>query len=177
MNEPVRQPDSPASTAMVELSHDSIDSQAVLESVRHPHAGAVVLFLGTVRELTGNVQTTELVYEAYEAMALHELSELRSQAIERWGLVEACVVHRIGTLRPCDVAVAVAVSSGHRREAFEAGQWLMDTLKVQVPIWKKEVYSDGQSEWVHPGMTVVRADRSGSEDIASPSEHVRGEEQ
>ena len=109
-----------------------------------------MLFLGTVREFTGNIQTASLEYEAYPEMALQMLRQLDQEARERWTLVEISMVHRTGHLRLGDIAVAVAVSSAHRTEAFEAGQWLLDTLKQRVPIWKKELYSDGNTEWVHP---------------------------
>lgn len=136
---------------MAELTREPIDSQAVLERVQSPAAGAVVLFLGTVREFTAGRQTAELEYEGYEKMALPKLAELEQQAQARWPLVATAVVHRLGNLQLGDIAVAVAVSSGHRNAAFEAGQWLIDTLKTSVPIWKREVWTDGAREWVHPG--------------------------
>lgn len=109
-----------------------------------------MLFLGTVREFTGDVQTSSLEYEAYPAMAVQALTELETEARQRWPLIGVSMVHRTGHLDLGDVAVAVAVSSAHRTPAFEAGQWLIDTLKQRVPIWKQERYADGQTEWVHP---------------------------
>ena len=138
---------------MIELSDQPIDVPQITDSVRDTRAGAVVLFLGTVRELTGDVRTSRLEYEAYEAMAISELQRLETEARNRWSLSGVTVVHRTGSLDPGDVAVAVAVSSAHRREAFEAGQWLIDTLKEVVPIWKQENWADGSSEWVHPGLS------------------------
>jgi len=135
---------------MIELTEHPIDVAAVTESVRSFNAGAVVLFLGTVREFTGDAQTSSLEYEAYPAMAVQAMTELEAEARKRWPLVKVSVVHRSGHLDLGEVAVAVAVSSAHRTPAFEAGQWLIDTLKHTVPIWKKERYADGQTEWVHP---------------------------
>ncbi|MEZ6133205.1 MAG: molybdenum cofactor biosynthesis protein MoaE [Planctomycetaceae bacterium] len=135
---------------MIELTRHHIDTTAVTDSVRSHQAGAVVLFLGTVREFTGSAQTSSLEYEAYPAMAEQALIRLEAEARERWPLVDVRIVHRIGHLELGEVAVAVAVSSAHRQPAFEAGQWLIDTLKERVPIWKKEQYADGQTEWVHP---------------------------
>lgn len=135
---------------MIELTTNAIDFNAVTESVRSHSAGAVVLFLGTVREFTGDAQTSSLEYEAYPAMAVRGMEELDHEARERWRLVSVSIVHRTGHLDLGEVAVAVAVSSAHRKEAFEAGQWLLDTLKQRVPIWKKELYANGQTEWVHP---------------------------
>jgi molybdopterin synthase catalytic subunit len=136
------------------LTNNSIDFQAVTESVRDHRAGAVVLFLGTVREFTGDAQTTALDYEAYRGMAEQQLKRLHDQVMQSYPVVKASLVHRVGNLAPGDVCVAIAVSTPHRREAFEAGQWLIDTLKEQVPIWKKENYVDGSVEWVHPESSV-----------------------
>ena len=135
---------------MIELTEQPIDFNAVTESVRTNSAGAVVLFMGTVREFTGDVQTSSLRYDAYPEMAVSAMQKLETQARKRWPLMEVSLVHRTGHLELGDIAVAVAVSAGHRREAFEAGQWLIDTLKEDVPIWKKEHYASGETEWIHP---------------------------
>lgn len=136
---------------MVSLTHQAIDSQAVLAQVHSPLAGAVVLFLGTTRELTAGRRTASLDYECYPEMALKELAELEALARRRWELIECSLVHRLGRLEIGEASVAVAVSSAHRTAAFEAGQWLIDTLKQIVPIWKKENWADGGADWVHPG--------------------------
>jgi molybdopterin synthase catalytic subunit len=136
---------------MIELVHDPIDPAAMIESVRSPQAGAIVLFLGTVREMTGGRRTIALNYEAYLQMAQSKLAALEAEAKQRWPLQDASIVHRLGRLDVGEVSVGVAVSAPHRREAFEAGQFLIDQLKVTVPIWKQENWSDGTTEWVHPG--------------------------
>lgn len=136
---------------MLRLTHEPIDYQALTESVRSNHAGAVVLFLGTVREMTHGRQTVALDYEAYPEMAEAKLAELLAAARAKWPIVEVAIVHRLGHLGLGDVSVAVAVSTPHRHQAFEAGQYLIDRLKEVVPIWKKENWSDGTTEWVHPG--------------------------
>ncbi len=138
---------------MIQLNHDPIDSSEVLESVQSPEAGAVVLFLGTTREFTAGRQTESLDYESYGEMALGKLEELEQQARQRWSLTEVTIVHRLGHLGIGEASVAIAVSAPHRKDAFTAGQWLIDTLKEIVPIWKKENWADGTSEWVHPGMS------------------------
>ena len=135
---------------MIRLTENPIDFTAVTESVRSHRAGAVVLFMGTVREFTGDVQTESLEYEAYVEMAEASMKQLSEEAQEKWPLMGVSIVHRSGHLNLGDIAVAVAVSAGHRREAFEAGQWLIDTLKERTPIWKKEHYADGETEWIHP---------------------------
>lgn len=138
--------------SMIELTHQPIDATAVIERVSSPLAGAVVLFLGTTREWTGPRQTASLDYECYPEMARAKLAELESEARRRWPLVECVVVHRLGHLELGEASVAVAVSSAHRQAAFEAGEWLIDTLKQVAPIWKKENWADGTVEWVHPGL-------------------------
>ena len=138
---------------MIQLNHEPIDSNQALASVQSPHAGAVVLFLGTTREFTAGRQTESLDYESYGEMAASKLQELEEQARQQWALPEVTIVHRLGHLEIGEASVAIAVSAPHRKDAFTAGQWLIDTLKEIVPIWKKENWADGTSEWVHPGMT------------------------
>jgi len=137
---------------MIELTEQPIEVHSVLESVRSPAAGAVVLFLGTVREFTGAAQTQYLEYTAFADMAMAQLQQLEQEARALFPLVETCLVHRTGRLDLGEVSVAVGVSSAHRAAAFAAGQWIMDQLKQRVPIWKKEHYADGREEWQHPGM-------------------------
>jgi molybdopterin synthase catalytic subunit len=135
---------------MIELTTSEIDSSDVLRRVASPFAGAVVLFLGTTREITGDRQTESLDYEAFGDMAKAKMAELETEARKRWPIIECAIVHRVGHLELGEASVAVAVSTPHRRDAFEAGQWLIDTLKQVVPIWKKENWADGTSERVHP---------------------------
>lgn len=138
---------------LTEITEDRIDSTRLLEFVQSPRAGAVVLFMGTTREVTGDRHTSSLDYECYPEMAKKKLEELERTAHDRWNLVATAIVHRIGHLEIGEASVVVAVSSAHRKESFEAGKWLIDTLKESVPIWKKENWQDGTSEWVHPGVT------------------------
>jgi molybdopterin synthase catalytic subunit len=140
---------------MIQLTTDKIDVARLLTQVGSRAAGAVVLFLGTVREITAARRTVSLEYECYEAMAQAKLAELEAEARRRWPIVECALVHRTGPLDLGEVSVAVAVSSPHRQEAFEAAKWLIDTLKQTVPIWKKENWADGTSQWIHPGLDDV----------------------
>ena len=123
-----------------------------MSSVASNDAGAVVLFLGTTRQFTHGRRTESLDYECYPEMAEKKLAELESQARQRWPLTGCAVVHRLGHLEVGEASIAIAVSSPHRQVAFEAGKWLIDTIKEIVPIWKRENWADGTSEWVHPGM-------------------------
>jgi molybdopterin synthase catalytic subunit len=135
---------------VIQLTHDPFDYTTLTESVRSPQAGAVILFLGTVREFTAGRQTVALDYDAYPAMAVRKMEELIEQARTQWPVAKAAIVHRLGRLELSDVSVAVAVSTPHRHQAFDAGRFLIDQLKVVVPIWKKENWADGSTEWVHP---------------------------
>ena len=141
-----------ASNGMISITREPIDYAALTELVRSDQAGAVVLFLGTVRELTGGRQTVALDYEAYPGMAEKLLGEVESEARARWPIINVALAHRLGHLGLGDISVAIAVSCPHRDQAFEAGRFLIDTLKVKVPIWKKENWADGTTEWVHPGV-------------------------
>jgi|SRR5579883_8218 len=142
---------------MFRLTRDTIDYHSLAEAVRSPHCGAVVLFLGTVRDLTGEQVTVFLDYEAYSPMAEKKLEEIELEVRRRWPVGEIAMIHRLGRLEVGDVSVAVAVSCPHRAEAFDACRFAIDTLKELVPIWKKENAPDGTGEWVHqsakPGAT------------------------
>lgn len=135
---------------MVQLTKDVIDFHALTDRVIRPECGAVILFLGTVREVTEGKVTTALDYEAYPAMAEKKMAEIEAEARERWPVGDLAIVHRLGHLRLADVSVAVAVSCPHRSQAFEAGRFVIDRVKEIVPIWKKENWADGTTAWVHP---------------------------
>ncbi len=151
---------------MIDITSEPIDPATVLARVASNEAGAVVLFLGTTREFTAGRQTAALDYECYGEMAREQLARLETEARRRWPLVGCAIVHRVGRVDLGQASVAVAVSTAHREAAFEAGKWLIDTLKEIVPIWKKENWADGESQWVHPGMNVsldeVNRTRGGS---------------
>ncbi len=137
---------------MIVLTTNPIEPAEVLAAVGSRSAGAVVLFLGLTREFTAGKQTQSLDYECYPEMAEKKLAELEIEARRCWP-IEAChIVHRLGHLEIEEASIAIAVSSPHRAAAFEAAQWLIDTIKEVVPIWKRENWADGSQEWVHPGM-------------------------
>src|SRR6476620_11416837 len=142
---------------MIQLTRDAIDHAALTEQVRRSDCGAVVTFLGTVRDLTGDQVTVALDYEAYPGMAEKKLAEIEAEVRNRWPVGDVAMVHRLGRLDVGEVSVAVAVSCPHRGEAFDACRYAIDTLKELVPIWKKENAPDGTGEWVHqsakPGAT------------------------
>lgn len=136
---------------MVKLTTGPLDYFALTEQVRRPDCGAVVTFLGTVRDLTGDRLTVALDYEAYPAMAEQKMAQIEAETRERWPVGDMVLVHRLGHLEIGQISVVVAVSCPHRAQAFAACHYAIDRLKEIVPIWKKENWADGTSEWVHPG--------------------------
>ena len=132
---------------MIAVQSQPIDVARVLAAVDGPGEGGVVLFLGRVRDEARGRRVRRLDYDAYEGMAQSELAELERLALAEHGAARVALVHRTGRLGVGELAVAIAVAAPHRAQAFTACQWLIDTLKERVPIWKKEWYADG-SEWV-----------------------------
>lgn len=138
---------------MIKITEKPIDVQKVIDTASSLGAGAVNVFIGTVRNNANGKNVVWLEYEAYETMAVAEIRKIIDDAAHRWPLQGWAISHRIGTLKPGEVAVVVAVSTPHRRDSFEACQYIMDTIKEKAPIWKKEVFEDGE-EWVsaHPAI-------------------------
>lgn len=132
---------------MIKITEKPIDVQKVIETAQSLGAGALNVFIGTVRDHALDKKVVWLEYEAYESMAVAETRKIIDEAAERFKLLGWAVSHRIGTLKPGEVAVAVAVSTKHRKESFEACQFIMDKLKASVPIFKKEIFEDG-AEWI-----------------------------
>lgn len=132
---------------MIKITEKPIDVQKVIDTASSLNAGAVNVFIGTVRNNANGKKVLWLEYEAYETMAIAEIRKVIDQASQRWPLLGWAVTHRVGTLRPGETAVAVAVSTPHRKDSFEACQHIMDEVKAKAPIWKKEVFENGE-EWV-----------------------------
>ncbi|SIT02331.1 molybdopterin synthase subunit MoaE [Chryseobacterium ureilyticum] len=114
-------------------------------------SGGIATFIGTVRNITKNKAVVRLEYECYQAMAVKEIRKIVDQATSRFSVRNIVVHHRTGILFPGDAAVIIVVSDGHRDAVFEACRYVIDTIKQTVPIWKKEIFEDGE-EWVsaHP---------------------------
>jgi molybdopterin synthase catalytic subunit/molybdopterin converting factor small subunit len=125
------------------LTREVIDPQPILSSIKQPSDGAVTVFDGIVRDNSRGRRTLFLDYEAYEAMALLEMEKLIEEALRRFPIREARIVHRLGRLEIGESSVLIAVASAHRAAAFDACRWIIDTLKRTVPIWKKEHFEDG----------------------------------
>jgi molybdopterin synthase catalytic subunit len=132
---------------MIKITEKSIDVQKVIDTACSLGAGAVNVFVGTVRNTAHAKNVLWLEYEAHESMAVAEIRKIIDEASHRWPLLGWGVSHRIGTLKPGEVSVVVAVSTPHRKDSFEACQYIIDNLKEKAPIWKKEVFEDGE-EWV-----------------------------
>lgn len=144
------------------LTKRVIDPSEVLSSVAHPGSGAVVLFLGTVRDNSEAGGVERIEYEAYEPMAEKRLAETERAVKRMWPTTTGVkIVHRVGGLTVGEVSVAVAVSSPHRAEAFEACRNAVETIKRDVPIWKREKLSDGSEVWVE-GVPLGSGARAGS---------------
>lgn len=136
---------------MFKITTEVITGTEVREAVEGPDAGAVVVFLGTVRNNTDGRPVTCLEYEAYPPMAEKKMAEIAQEIAGKWGdTLRLAMVHRTGKLEIGEVSVAVAVASPHRKDGFEACQYAMNRLKQIVPIWKREVWADGEAEWVKP---------------------------
>ncbi len=135
---------------LIELVDHAIDVDRLLAHCNDERCGAVSLFLGTTRRWTGSVETAYLEYDAYREMALAKMCEQASQARERWPLQRLAMVHRLGRVDVGQASVAIVVSSPHRADAIAACHWLIDALKADVPIWKKEWYAVQPPQWIHP---------------------------
>jgi len=132
----------------IDVVTEPLSERAVAEAVGHPSAGGIVLFSGVVRDQTGGRRVKFLEYEAHAPMALAKMRELAAAIRSRWpGIVRVAMLHRIGRLEVGESSVMIGVSSPHRREAFEACHFAIDTLKETVPVWKKEYFEDGEV-WV-----------------------------
>ena len=130
------------------IQHDALDVATAFTYLQTPRAGGIDLFVGTTRQWTAEKETTRLEYDCYEAMAIKEMERLAEEALSRWPVERLCIFHRLGVVPPAEASVIVGVATPHRAEAFEACRYLIDTLKQQVPIWKREIYADGETEWV-----------------------------
>ena len=131
----------------VELTSEPLDVGAIARRVVPARCGAIVTLDGFVRQFTKERETEYLVYEGYQPMAVREMEKLISQAHEQFEIENIGIVHRLGRLEIGETSVVISVAAPHRRAAFEACEWLIKELKRTVPIWKKEVYADGET-WV-----------------------------
>ncbi|MNO31040.1 Molybdopterin synthase catalytic subunit [compost metagenome] len=130
-----------------EIVEAPLQVQSYMDYVLHPGAGAITTFTGHVREWTHGVRTLHLSYEAYIPMAEKKLAQIGSEIEEKWPGSKVSIAHRIGELQISDIAVVIAVSSPHRKSAYEANEYAIERIKEIVPIWKKEIWENGE-EWI-----------------------------
>ncbi|MFL5327698.1 MAG: molybdenum cofactor biosynthesis protein MoaE [Gemmataceae bacterium] len=138
---------------MIELTTEAIDAGKLAAHVNRTDCGAIVTFLGTVRDITGDVQTAALEYEAHSELAEKMLETIELETRKRWPVRAVAIIHRLGCMVPGEASVGIAVSSPHRADAFAACHFIIDRIKVDVPIWKRELSPEGAARWVHPGVT------------------------
>ena len=131
---------------MIEIV-ENIDLNVAFENLRHNGAGAVSMFMGTVRNATKGEEVFKLEYEAYNAMAVKEMQKIADEAGRRFGLLKTLMIHATGAKKVGDLVVVIGASAPHRKEALEATKFMIDTLKETVPIWKKEFF-ENQQVWV-----------------------------
>jgi molybdopterin synthase catalytic subunit len=134
---------------MFNLTSDAIDAVALRAGLDRPEAGALVVFEGRVRRENQGRQVVELEYEATEKLAVAEGEAILREARERFAIMDACCVHRVGLLAIGDLAVWIGVLAAHRDAAYEANRYIIEQLKARVPIWKKERYADGEANWLN----------------------------
>ncbi|MCF8449344.1 MAG: molybdenum cofactor biosynthesis protein MoaE [Taibaiella sp.] len=138
-------------TIDIKISAAPLHTQACIDWAMSPHCGGIDVFIGTVRNATKGKNVIRLEFEAYESMAVREMTKIAAAASAKWPIHKILIHHRTGVLYPGDIPVIIVVSAAHRDAAFDACRYAIDTLKQTVPIWKKEVFEDGEV-WVaaHP---------------------------
>jgi molybdopterin synthase catalytic subunit len=136
----------------IRITPEPLDVAAAVAFVTDGRAGGIDVFLGTTRAETSpdGSELVALDYEAYEQMGLEQLRDLAHRARGQWSVVKLALLHRTGRVAVGEPSVVIAVSTPHRAESFAACKWLIDALKEDVAIWKKEVWADGSGTWVHP---------------------------
>lgn len=137
-------------TPVARLHRDPIDPTSLVRAVSGASHGAVLLFLGVVREVNDGREVSGIEYSAYEPMAARELSDIAQAAEARFASSAVAIEHRLGSLALEEVSVGIAVAHPHRAVAYDASRWIIEELKRRVPIWKREEYLDGLREWVDP---------------------------
>jgi len=133
----------------LQLEDFSLDAEVAALLANSKRIGGIATFLGCARDFSGEHEVREIAFEAHHGMALAEMLRLRNEAITRFDLIDARIIHRLGTVRAGENIVLIVAGAEHRAPAFEACRWLIDELKACAPIWKKEITPQGES-WVTP---------------------------
>ena len=132
---------------MNSITRDPIDLNALQTRAHHPQAGAMILFCGNIRNHSDGKAVVALEYEAQESMALRQIDETVAEACKRWELHYVEVIHRLGYMHVAECSIAIVVATSHRKDGYSASRFIIDTIKHSVPIWKKEHFFDGFSQW------------------------------
>jgi molybdopterin synthase catalytic subunit len=132
---------------LIRITQEPLDRDGLVAAVSHPGVGGIVVFEGVVRDTARGKQVRYLEYDVYPEMAIQQIRAIIVEAEKRWAVDRVAVAHRIGRLEIGEASVIIVVATPHRAEAFEACRYIIDTLKTTVPIWKKEVATNGE-EWV-----------------------------
>jgi molybdopterin synthase catalytic subunit len=138
-------------STQIQIFSSPLNIQSAVDWIMSPESGGIDVFIGTVRNATKGKKVIKLEFEAYEPMAIAEMEKIAKQAFEKWPVQKVLIHHRTGVLEVGELPVVIAVSAAHRAAAFDACRYIIDTLKQTVPIWKKEIFEDGEV-WVaaHP---------------------------
>ncbi|KGR88635.1 hypothetical protein CD30_18170 [Ureibacillus massiliensis 4400831 = CIP 108448 = CCUG 49529] len=144
---------------LYKVIENPIQTEEVIRKVESRNAGAITVFIGTVREMTNGKRTLYLEYQAYKTMAEKKLNEIGNEIENKWPNTKVAITHRIGRLEISDIAVVIAISSPHRNVAYEANRYAIERIKEMVPIWKKEVWEDGEM-WIGDQLQKTRLNKS-----------------
>lgn len=133
---------------LIDIIKSKIHTNVLFSNLSDTTCGAIVTFEGRVRNHNDGKKITNLYYECYESMALKVMNEIKEEALKKWDVKQITVIHRIGNIPIGEIAVWIGISSVHRKEAFNACEFMINEIKHKVPIWKKETYEDGSTSWV-----------------------------
>ena len=139
--------DPPDPDMLIRIQDEPIDYGGLIEKLRNESVGAIVSFLGTVRNTSINLRVSGLEYSSYREMALKMMGDIADEAVEKFGIKDYTIVHRMGRLNLKEDSVAVCVASPHRKEGFRACEFIIDSIKEKVPIWKKDIVEGGEEKW------------------------------
>jgi len=143
-------PISKSDRVLVAIVDEAIDIASYRHLIEDPDVGAHAWFEGVTRRMTGDLQTTQLSYEAFRPMAITQMNSIGEETLRQFGLYKVVIVHRLGVVAIGEASLIVGCSAAHRKTIFEALAIIVDRLKADVPIWKKETFVDGEEQWVHP---------------------------
>ena len=132
---------------LIRIQEEPIDYGDLIEKIRSESVGAIVSFLGTVRNTSVNLKVSGLKYSSYREMALRMMGEIAEEAVKKYGITDYAIVHRLGRLNLKEDSVAVCVASPHRKQGFRACEFIIDSIKEKVPIWKKDIAEGGEEKW------------------------------